>query len=251
MVLCNMTCLFVCLSVVEDVKCKFKNLRTVFNREYKAVQACRASDKLYVSKWKHYQQLLFLCESCDEDDNTDDLQVLMPQEDREHGEQTPSSTLSSFTSSSTQANGIKFSNTSARSRSSQTNVKTNAAYQIFSVSPDDVKPAVHTAPFTFPASPSPSPPDIKTRANPSSLKLPVCGPVQADGRPSTDSRCHWSDAKVQQLIAYYSGRWPSCSAVDFIELWDCVDGYETGFFLGVSPKLAFKELLSEYFMNMA
>lgn len=173
------------------------------------MQACRASNKLYVSKWKHYQQLLFLCESCDEDESTDDLQILMPPEDRdlEYGDQTPSSTLSSF--SSTQANCIKFSNTSARSSSSH-----SAAYQIFSsVSPDNVKLAVNTAPFTFPASPSPSPPDPKTRANPSSLKFPISGPVQTDSRPSTDSRCHWSDAKVQQLISFYSGRWPYCLAV--------------------------------------
>ncbi|RVE65467.1 hypothetical protein OJAV_G00116680 [Oryzias javanicus] len=65
---------------VEDIKCKFKNLLTVFNREYKAVQASKASDKHYVSKWKHYQQLLFLRQSCEEDGSADDVQMLMMQE---------------------------------------------------------------------------------------------------------------------------------------------------------------------------
>ncbi|XP_078811699.1 uncharacterized protein LOC101159687 isoform X3 [Oryzias latipes] len=80
---------------VEDIKCKFKNLRTVFNREYKAVQASKSSDKHYVSKWKHYQQLLFLCESCEEDDPPDDVQVLMARESKaaEPGQRTPTSGL--------------------------------------------------------------------------------------------------------------------------------------------------------------
>lgn len=205
-----------CLFVVEDIKCKFKNLRTVFNRECKAVQASRASDKLYVSKWKHYQQLLFLCESCDEDDSTDDLQIPMPQEDKDlqHGDQTSSSTLSSFSSSSTQANSNKFS-ASAHTRSSQSDVKTSSTYS--SVSADDAKLAGKAAPSTFPASPSPSPPDTKTRVNPSSLKFPASGPVQADSRATTDSRCHWSDGKVQQLISFYSSRWPNYSDSSLFE----------------------------------
>ncbi|XP_024124316.1 uncharacterized protein LOC112144189 isoform X1 [Oryzias melastigma] len=68
---------------VEDIKCKFKNLLTVFNWEYKAVQASKASDKPYVSKWKHYQQLLFLCQSCEEDSSADDVQILMVQESKD------------------------------------------------------------------------------------------------------------------------------------------------------------------------
>ncbi|XP_031133304.1 uncharacterized protein LOC116034731 [Sander lucioperca] len=189
---------------VEDMKCKFKNLRTVFNREYKAVQASRASDKPYVSKWKHYQQLLFLCESCDEDDSPDDLQILMPQEDMdlEHGNQTPSSTLSSFSSSSTQINNIKFDKLSVPSSDAKTN--TSPAYQIFlSASPDNLKQASQTTASTFPTTPSTSLPDTKPCANPSPLNF--SGSVQPDSRLSTNSRCHWNEAKVQQLISYYSG----------------------------------------------
>ncbi|KAI3362555.1 hypothetical protein L3Q82_012262 [Scortum barcoo] len=139
---------------VEDIKCKFKNLRTVFNREYKAVQASRA-DKLYVSKWKHYQQLLFLCESCDEDDSQDDLQILTPQEDKdaEYGNQTPSSTLSSFSSSSTQTNTIKLNNPSTPSSEAKTSTSTSTAYQIFlSASQDNLKLASQTTASTLPAS---------------------------------------------------------------------------------------------------
>ncbi|GAA6223588.1 uncharacterized protein LOC120806144 isoform X2 [Lates japonicus] len=192
---------------VEDIKCKFKNLRTVFNREYKSVQTSRASDKPYMSKWKHYQQLLFLCESCDEDDGTDDLQILMPQEDKDldHGNQTPSSTLSSFSSTSTQTNSIKVNNNSA-APSSGSNAKTNtsaAAYQMFLSAPsDNLKPENQTAPST--TSTSTSPLDTKPRTNPSPLNFSVSGPVQSDNRLSSDSRCYWSEAKVQQLISFYS-----------------------------------------------
>ncbi|XP_041816665.1 uncharacterized protein LOC121623461 [Chelmon rostratus] len=174
---------------VEDIKCKFKNLRTVFNREYKAVQTSRASDKLYASKWKHYQQLLFLCESCDEDDSPEDLQVLMPQEDKnlEHGNQTPSSTLSSLSSSSTQTNSIVFNNPSAAS-----------------ISPDHLKLAGQTTAPTLPASPSMSRPDTKNCTNPSPLNFSTSASVPPDSRLSADSRCHWNEAKVQQLISFYS-----------------------------------------------
>ncbi|CAK6978014.1 uncharacterized protein LOC128380654 [Scomber scombrus] len=195
---------------VEDIKCKFKNLRTVFNREYKAVQASRASDKLYVSKWKHYQQLLFLCECCDEDDGSDDLLILIPPEDKdpEHGNQTPSSTLSSFSSSSTQTNSVKFSKTSAPSASSQSDAKTNAgaAYQIFLTgSPDNLKLLSQTAASsTLPVSPSSSPLDTKPCTNPSPLTFSVLGPVLTESRLIGDARCHWNEAKVQQLISFYS-----------------------------------------------
>ncbi|XP_070706063.1 serine-rich adhesin for platelets-like [Pempheris klunzingeri] len=191
---------------VEDIKCKFKNLRTVFNREYKVVQASRASDKLYVSKWKHYQQLLFLCESCDEDDSPDDLLILEPQEDKdlEYGSQTPSSTLSSLSSSSTQPNSfIRFNNPSAPSSSAKTNA--SAAYQVLlSASPEKVKLVSQTTAPTLPASPSTSRSDSKSCTNPSPLSLSASGSVQPDSRLSTDSRCHWNEAKVQQLISFYS-----------------------------------------------
>ncbi|XP_047424948.1 uncharacterized protein LOC124996201 [Mugil cephalus] len=188
---------------VEHIKCKFKNLRTIFNREYKAVQASRATDKLYVSKWKHYQQLLFLCESCDEDDSPEDLQIVMPQEDNdlEQGNQIHSSNLSSFSSSSTQTN--KLHDSSALLSTSQSDTKTNssAAYQVFlSASPD----MLTLASQTLPASPSCPLQDTKPSTNPSPSVLSSTSSVQADGRLSTDSRCLWSEAKVQQLISFYS-----------------------------------------------
>ncbi|XP_041825447.1 uncharacterized protein LOC121629752 [Melanotaenia boesemani] len=186
---------------VEDIKGKFKNLRTVFNREYKAVQASRASDKHYMSKWKHYQQLLFLCESCEEDDSADDLQILMAQEGRdlEHGNQTPSSILSSFSSSSTQARSIKLTNSSSHSNSN------NAAYQIFlSTAADNVKPTSQTAAPTLPSSPSRSLPDRKSCGNSSFLNVSASSSFQPEGKVMSDSRCLWSEAKVQQLISFYS-----------------------------------------------
>ncbi|XP_035464698.2 uncharacterized protein LOC118285282 [Scophthalmus maximus] len=185
---------------VEDLKCKFKNLRTVFNREYKVVQASRASDKLYMSKWKHYQQLLFLLESCDEDDSTDDLQLLTPQEDKdpERGDQTPSSTLSSFSSNSTQTVSVKVNNANARTSA-------GAAYQILvSTCPDNLRLANQTAASTLPTSPSASPVDTKPGANPSPRNFCASAPVESDSRASADSRCHWGEAKVQQLISFYS-----------------------------------------------
>ncbi|XP_054468167.1 uncharacterized protein LOC129102177 [Anoplopoma fimbria] len=185
---------------VEDMKCKFKNLRTVFYREYKAVQASRVSDKLHVSKWKHYQQLLFLCESCDEDESPDNVQILTPREDwdLEHGNQTPSSTLSGFSSSSAQ---INYSNPSAPS--SNAKADTGAVYQVFlPASQDDLTLASQTAAVTFGACPSSLPLDTKPCTNPSPLNF--SSPVQADSRLSADSRCHWNEAKVQQLISFYS-----------------------------------------------
>ncbi|XP_034402768.1 uncharacterized protein LOC117740455 [Cyclopterus lumpus] len=178
---------------VEDLKCKFKNLRTVFNREYKTVQASRESDKLHVSKWKHYQQLLFLCESCEEDDSPDDVQILTPREDRDldHGNQPPSSALSGFSHA---AALVKFGDPSA---------PPGDPYQVFlPASPDDLKPASQTAAAMFAASPSSLPPDTKPCTNPSPLDF--SGSVKADSRLSAESRCHWNEAKVQQLISFYS-----------------------------------------------
>lgn len=188
---------------VEDIKCKFKNLRTVFMREYKAVQASRASDLLYVSKWKHYQQLLFLCESCDEDESPDDLQIVTPEDDKdlERVNQMTTSALSGFSSSCTQAN--KFDNPSTVSGDAKTN--TSASYQIFlSAPPDHQKLVSSAAAPALPASPSTSLPDTKQR-NQSPLYFPTSGSVQPDRRLSADSRCHWSEPKVLQLISFYSG----------------------------------------------
>lgn len=62
---------------VEDIKNKFKNLRTTFQRQYKMVKAskvCRSED-VFVPQWKHYQQLMFLQGCWDQDDGPDDLPV--------------------------------------------------------------------------------------------------------------------------------------------------------------------------------
>ncbi|XP_060917470.1 uncharacterized protein LOC132992275 [Labrus mixtus] len=194
---------------VEDIKSKFKNLRTVFHREYKAVQASRTSDNLYVSKWKHYQQLLFLCESCDEDNNQDDLQILTPQEDLEHGNQTPSSTLSSFSSSSTHTtsnnnnNIVKFNSPSAPANDAKTNP--SAVYQIFLPEcPDIPKLADQMSTPTRPTSPPSSFPDVKPPSDTLTVNFSTSGSAHPDSRLSADSRCQWTEAKVQQLISFYS-----------------------------------------------
>ncbi|KAM4528363.1 uncharacterized protein PAE49_000252 [Odontesthes bonariensis] len=193
---------------VEDVKCKFKNLRTVFNREFKAVQAGKASDKHYASKWKHYQQLLFLCESCDEDDPPDDLHILVAPEgkDVELEDRTASSDLSSFSSSSPQTNSIKLSNTCALSSSGHCDANTDASqYHIFlSTTPDNLRLASQAAAPALPASPSRSLPDRKPCGSASLLNVSASGSHQPDGRLTAESRCLWSEAKVQQLIAFYS-----------------------------------------------
>lgn len=188
--------LFCWSSAVDDIKCKFKNLRTVFNREHKVVRASKTSDKLYVSKWKHYQQLLFLCESCDEDERLVDLHILTQQEDKDqdqdHG-------CKSFSSTQTH----KFNNPSTVS--SDVSTTSSSAYQIFlSTSTDHLKLESQTA---APTSPSASLSDNKPCTNNSTLKFFMSGSGQPDCRLSADSRCHWSEAKVQQLISFYSGRW--------------------------------------------
>lgn len=56
-------------SSVEDIKTKFRNLRTVFQREHKAYSSNKTcgSEDFYLPKWQYYRELMFLCESCDED----------------------------------------------------------------------------------------------------------------------------------------------------------------------------------------
>ncbi|KAG7498881.1 hypothetical protein JOB18_022975 [Solea senegalensis] len=171
---------------VEDVKCKFKNLRTVFNREHKVAQASRGSAKPYVSKWKHYQQLLFLCESCDEDDGVmDELHILMTPEDKdvEQGDLTPSSTLSTSSRSSIITAGVS-SSSSAPSSSTQNNARSGCN----STSPHGLVQGSQPSVRTRPSSPSKS----------SALSFTVSVPLESD------SRCHWTEDKVQQLISFYS-----------------------------------------------
>lgn len=60
-------------SPVEDIKNKFKNLRTTFQRQYKMVKASKVcgSNDVFVPQWKHYQQLMFLQGCWDLDDGAD------------------------------------------------------------------------------------------------------------------------------------------------------------------------------------
>lgn len=160
-----------CFSAVGDIKCKFKNLRTVFNREYKSVQTSRTSGKLYQSKWKHFQQLLFLYESGDQDENLEEDQALRLQ-DAEDSE--PGKIMRNGASSYTRPNRLSGSSTPSDDA---------AAQQLFCpASSDETKPLLQT---------------------PGRLSRPGSG--RSYGRASADPRCHWSDAKVQQLISFYSG----------------------------------------------
>lgn len=60
---------------MEDIKTKFRNLRTIFQREHKAVSSNKTcgSEDFYLPKWKHYRDLMFLCDSCDEDEQPDSV----------------------------------------------------------------------------------------------------------------------------------------------------------------------------------
>ncbi|XP_078811702.1 uncharacterized protein LOC101159687 isoform X8 [Oryzias latipes] len=66
------------VAFTEDIKTKFRNLRTVFQREHKVVSSNKTcgSEDFYLPKWKHYHQLMFLCESCDEEEPPGDLHAL-------------------------------------------------------------------------------------------------------------------------------------------------------------------------------
>ncbi|XP_019745962.1 uncharacterized protein LOC109528099 isoform X2 [Hippocampus comes] len=182
---------------IEDIKCKFKNLRTVFNREYKVVQVSRTSDKRYHSKWKHYQRLLFLCEWWKDEESPDNPREPTPREALELGRQSASSAPSS-SSCSTQTNNAGFSNASASSNIKQTDADTDtsAGFHIFTAASDYAK-----AQDPKTASRSGSPPDGKPCANPPPRKS---SPVQLECGPISDSRCRWNESKVHQLISFYS-----------------------------------------------
>ncbi|XP_044000374.1 uncharacterized protein LOC122847084 [Gambusia affinis] len=160
---------------VEDIKSKFKNLRTVFNREFKAVQASRTSDQPYVSKWKHFHQMLFLCESFEEDE--------IPDGPRE-GSRT-SCSQSGVSASPFDGCSIK---TESCSIKTESNTISCSAFQgLFPVAPVQTE-------LMDPRAPTGSPPDRK----PGRVLVP------ADDRASGESRCLWSEAKVQQLISFYA-----------------------------------------------
>ncbi|XP_077353299.1 uncharacterized protein LOC144002186 isoform X2 [Festucalex cinctus] len=186
---------------IEDIKCKFKNLRTVFNREYKVVQVSRTSDKRYHSKWKHYQRLLFLCEWCKDEESSDDQQNLMPQEAQllELGNQLAFSTPSS-SSSSTQTNNA------GSSTIQQTDAYTNtsAGFQMVTAAPDDLKPLNQKTASICPNSRSSSPLDSNICANQPTIKVSLSSPVQLECGPISDSRCLWNETKVHQLISFYA-----------------------------------------------
>lgn len=189
-----------CCFAVDDIKCKFKNLRTVFNREYKAVHASKASERPSVSKWKHYQQLLFLCENCDEDENSEELQVPASQGDKEpeSEKQKTFGILNSSSARSTQTNGLD--NISSPAEDLKPNMTT--AYQILlSVSPDEQ--ASQTSAPALPAFLSTSQP--ATEPNQSPLNFTMSCLAQPNVRLRVEPCCHWSEAKVQRLISFYSG----------------------------------------------
>lgn len=180
-------CLSCSSSAVDDIKCKFKNLRTVFNREYKSVQASRTSDKQHLSKWKHYQRLLFLCESCDEDESLEEEQVLRQGEDEkmEPESLTISSVMGNHSSSCTRRNRLSRSYTP----SDDTRTSCSAAQQLF-----------------HPASSDTSKASCQTPGHARTGQVSTPGSCCSNSQLSVDSRCHWSDTKVQQLILFYSGQ---------------------------------------------
>lgn len=61
----------------SDVKKKWKNLRTTFQREHKTA-SCKTSgsgaDEVHYSKWRHYSQMLFLLECGESDTSEDNIQ---------------------------------------------------------------------------------------------------------------------------------------------------------------------------------
>ncbi|KAL2102136.1 hypothetical protein ACEWY4_001304 [Coilia grayii] len=67
----------------QDVKKKFKNLRTVFAREHSAVvdssRSGSGATEVYLPKWKYYTSLLFLRDSCSVDESADNLDVQEPE----------------------------------------------------------------------------------------------------------------------------------------------------------------------------
>jgi len=192
----RVSCCTPCVSV-EDLKSKFKNLRTVFNREFKAGKSSREAAGRHAPRWKHYGELLFLSESCeDEPDGPEDAKILTPREGRDldrdrdrdldRGNQPSSSAQVTFGDPSLSGDPC----------------------QVFlPASPDDLKPAV----AMFAASPSsPAPdPEPDPEPDPAPDPRPCTGPAPLDfsGSPLADGRpsCHWNEAKVQQLISFYSG----------------------------------------------
>ncbi|XP_077478407.1 uncharacterized protein LOC144090621 [Stigmatopora argus] len=185
---------------IEDLKCKFKNLRTVFNRECKMVEVSRTSNKVYHSKWKHYQQLFFLCEWCKDEENPENLKIQIPQEEQaqEPGIQSKLSTPTS-SSCATQTNIFATSSTVRK-----TEANTVASFQMCSVTPDYLKQENSKTASTCPNSQTTSPMNSKSCTNPPPIKVSPSSPVLLECRPISDTRCQWNEAKIHQLIRFYS-----------------------------------------------
>ncbi|XP_049593156.1 uncharacterized protein [Syngnathus scovelli] len=190
---------------IEDIKCKFKNLRTVFNREYKVVQVSETSDKHYHSKWKHYQRLLFLCEWYKDEESQDNLQEVTPQEAKvlECGNQLALSTTGN-SSCATQTNND--SNTFTSFAIKQTNAYTNttANLQMVAAAPDYLEPQNQKPVSTCPNSRSSSPLDSKPSTKHLPRRVSQFSPVKLECGPGSNSRCQWNESKVHQLISFYS-----------------------------------------------
>ncbi|XP_077593827.1 uncharacterized protein LOC144210804 isoform X2 [Stigmatopora nigra] len=188
---------------IEDLKCKFKNLRTVFNRECKMVQVSRTSNKIYHSKWKHYQQLLFLSKWCKDEDNPENLKLQIPEEEQvqEPGNQSKLSTLTN-SSCATQTN--IFANPTTSSIIRKTEANTVASFQMCSVTPDYLKLQNSQTASTCPNSQTTSPMNTKSYTNPPPIKVSPISPVLLECRPISDTRCQWNEAKIHQLVLFYS-----------------------------------------------
>lgn len=96
---------------MEDIKNKFKNLRTTFQRQYKMVKASKAcnSDDVFVPQWKHYQQLMFLQGCWDQDDGTDEpplSPLMVPQEESQPVLTSPGLIISFLPTTSTPSTSV-------------------------------------------------------------------------------------------------------------------------------------------------
>jgi len=65
----------------EDIKRKFKNLRTVFSREHglvlKSSKSGAGAEEVYLPKWKYYYILSFLRDPCTPEESCDNLSTVL------------------------------------------------------------------------------------------------------------------------------------------------------------------------------